>query len=253
MMLEKLVVIPTYNEKDNIEAILRFVFNMNKGFHILVVDDSSPDGTGEIVRSMQQEFNGLFLEVRKGKLGLGTAYIHGFKWGLNQGYEYIFEMDADFSHNPEDLEQLYKACKVEGGDLAVGSRYVKGGRVENWPWDRNMLSKGGALYTRLVTWIPVKDPTAGFMCYKREVLENINLDAINFVGYAFQIEMKFAAWKLGYVIKEVPITFIDRRLGTSKMHKGIVKEGVLGVMLIQWQSMFKNYRHRIRNVANSPA
>jgi len=253
MMLEKLVVIPTYNEKDNIEAILRFVFNMNKGFHILVVDDSSPDGTGEIVRSMQQEFNGLFLEVRKGKLGLGTAYIHGFKWGLNQGYEYIFEMDADFSHNPEDLEQLYKACKVEGGDLAVGSRYVKGGRVENWPWDRNMLSKGGALYTRLVTWIPVKDPTAGFMCYKREVLENINLDAINFVGYAFQIEMKFAAWKLGYVIKEVPITFIDRRLGTSKMHKGIVKEGILGVMLIQWQSMFKNYRHRIRNVANSPA
>jgi dolichol-phosphate mannosyltransferase len=162
-------------------------------------------------------------------------------------------MDADFSHNPEDLEQLYKACKFDGGDLAVGSRYVKGGRVENWPWDRNMLSKGGALYTRLVTWIPVKDPTAGFMCYKREVLENINLDAINFVGYAFQIEMKFAAWKLGYVIKEVPITFIDRRLGTSKMHKGIVKEGILGVMLIQWQSMFKNYRHRIRNVANSPA
>jgi len=252
-MLRKYVFITTYNWKDKLEASLRFALNMNKGFHVLVVDDSSPDGTGDIVRILQQEFNGLFLEERKGKLGLGTAYIHGFKWGLNRGYQFIFEMDADFSHNPEDLERLYKACKEDGGDLAVGSRYGKGGRVENWPWDRNMLSKGGALYTRLVTWMPVKDPTAGFMCYKREVLENINLDAINFVGYAFQIEMKFAAWKLGYVIKEVPITFIDRKLGISKMHKGIVKEGVLGVMLIQWQSMFKNYRHRIRNTANSPA
>lgn len=252
-MPEKLVVIPTYNEKDNIESILRYVFNMNKGFHVLVVDDSSPDGTGDIVRRLQGEFEGLFLEVRKGKLGLGTAYIHGFKWGLANNYAYIFEMDADFSHNPDDLERLYHACKHEGGDLAVGSRYVKGGKVENWPWDRNMLSKGGALYTRLITWMPVKDPTAGFMCYRRDVLENINLDAISFVGYAFQIEMKFAAWKLGYEIREVPITFIDRKLGVSKMHKGIIKEGVWGVMQIQWQSMFKNYRQRIRNTANSLA
>jgi dolichol-phosphate mannosyltransferase len=252
-MPEKLVVIPTYNEKDNIEAILRYVFNMNKDFHILVVDDSSPDGTGEIVRRLQGEYSGLFLEERKGKLGLGTAYIHGFKWGLARNYQFIFEMDADFSHNPDDLERLYHACKYEGGDLAVGSRYVKGGNVENWPWDRNMLSKGGALYTRLITWMPVKDPTAGFMCYKRDVLDNINLDGISFVGYAFQIEMKFAAWKLGYEIREVPITFIDRKLGTSKMHKGIVKEGIWGVMQIQWQSMFKNYRQRIRNTANSVA
>ncbi|MGB4771065.1 MAG: polyprenol monophosphomannose synthase [Chitinophagaceae bacterium] len=252
-MPEKLVVIPTYNEKDNIEAILRYVFNMNKDFHILVVDDSSPDGTGEIVRRLQGEYSGLFLEERKGKLGLGTAYIHGFKWGLARNYQYIFEMDADFSHNPDDLERLYHACKYEGGDLAVGSRYVKGGNVENWPWDRNMLSKGGALYTRLITWMPVKDPTAGFMCYKRDVLDSINLDGISFVGYAFQIEMKFAAWKLGYEIREVAITFIDRKLGTSKMHKGIVKEGILGVMQIQWQSMFKNYRQRIRNTANSVA
>ncbi|MFN5646035.1 MAG: polyprenol monophosphomannose synthase [Sphingobacteriales bacterium] len=252
-MPEKLVVIPTYNEKDNIEAILRYVFSMNKDFHVLVVDDSSPDGTGEIVRRLQGEYSGLFLEERKGKLGLGTAYIHGFKWGLARNYQFIFEMDADFSHNPDDLERLYHACKHEGGDLAVGSRYVKGGNVKNWPWDRNMLSKGGALYTRLITWMPVKDPTAGFMCYKRDVLDNINLDGISFVGYAFQIEMKFAAWKLGYEIREVPITFIDRKLGTSKMHKGIVKEGILGVMQIQWQSMFKNYRQRIRNTANSVA
>jgi dolichol-phosphate mannosyltransferase len=252
-MPEKLVVIPTYNEKDNIEAILRYVFNMNRDYHILVVDDSSPDGTGDIVRRLQGEYTGLFLEERKGKLGLGTAYIHGFKWGLSRNYQFIFEMDADFSHNPDDLERLYHACKHEGGDLAVGSRYVKGGNVENWPWDRNMLSKGGALYTRLITWMPVKDPTAGFMCYKRDVLDNINLDGISFVGYAFQIEMKFAAWKLGYEIREVPITFIDRKLGTSKMHKGIVKEGIWGVMQIQWQSMFKNYRQRIRNTANSVA
>ena len=253
-MPEKLVVIPTYNEKENIESIIRFVFGMDQDFHILVVDDSSPDGTGEIVKSLQVTFPGsLFLEVRQGKLGLGTAYIHGFKWGLSQGYAYIFEMDADFSHDPRDLERLYRACRYEGGDVAVGSRYVEGGKVENWPWDRNMLSKGGALYTRLITWMPVKDPTAGFMCYKREVLENINLDAVNFVGYAFQIEMKFACWKLGYDIREVPITFIDRKLGSSKMHKGIVREGVLGVMQIQWQSMFKNYHKRIRNIPNPGA
>jgi dolichol-phosphate mannosyltransferase len=256
--LEKLVVIPTYNEIDNIESIIRYVFNLNKGYHILVVDDSSPDGTGDIVKKLQQEFPGLHLEVRKGKLGLGTAYIHGFKWGLQNGYQFIFEMDADYSHNPDDLDRLYEACKYGGADVAVGSRYVKDGKVENWPWDRNMLSKGGALYTRLITWMPVKDPTAGFMCYKREVLAAINLDEVTFVGYAFQIEMKFASWKLGFVIKEVPITFIDRKLGVSKMNKGIVKEGILGVIAIQWQSMFKNYRRRLSNpsprqVASNPS
>jgi dolichol-phosphate mannosyltransferase len=255
--LEKLVVIPTYNEKENIESILRYVFGLGKGFHVLVVDDSSPDGTGSIITSLQNEFSGLFLEVRKGKLGLGTAYIHGFKWGIQRGYHYIFEMDADFSHNPDDLERLYEACR-SGADVAVGSRYVKGGRVENWPWNRNLLSKGGALYTRLITWMPVKDPTAGFMCYKKEVLSAINLDQVTFVGYAFQIEMKFATWKLGFRIKEVPITFTDRKYGVSKMNKGIVKEGILGVLTIQWQSMFKNYRTRVSNpgvqtlVSNQP-
>jgi dolichol-phosphate mannosyltransferase len=230
---------------------------LGKGFHVLVVDDSSPDGTGSIITSLQNEFSGLFLEVRKGKLGLGTAYIHGFKWGIQRGYHYIFEMDADFSHNPDDLERLYEACR-SGADVAVGSRYVKGGRVENWPWNRNLLSKGGALYTRLITWMPVKDPTAGFMCYKKEVLSAINLDQVTFVGYAFQIEMKFATWKLGFRIKEVPITFTDRKYGVSKMNKGIVKEGILGVLTIQWQSMFKNYRTRVSNpgvqtlVSNQP-
>ena len=198
-------------------------------------------------RSNKNIPDSLFLEERKGKLGLGTAYIHGFKWALANGYRYIFEMDADFSHNPNDLERLYNACKYEGADLAVGSRYVKDGAVENWPWDRNMLSKGGALYTRLITWMPVKDPTAGFMCYKNEVLATINLDEITFVGYAFQIEMKFASWKLGFLIKEVPIVFTDRKFGVSKMNKGIVKEGILGVLSIQWQSMFKNYRKRVTN------
>jgi dolichol-phosphate mannosyltransferase len=242
--LEKLVVIPTYNEKDNIEAILRYVFNLQLGYHILVVDDSSPDGTGDIVRQLQSEFPELFLEVRTGKLGLGTAYIHGFKWGLKMGYQYIFEMDADFSHNPQDLDRLYLACK-NGADVAVGSRYVRGGKVENWPWDRIMLSKGGAFYTRLITWMPVHDPTAGFMCYKRSSLEAMNLDNIRFVGYAFQIEMKFVAWKLGLRIKEVPITFVDRKLGVSKMNKGIVKEGIFGVLSIQWQSLFSKYKHNI--------
>jgi dolichol-phosphate mannosyltransferase len=250
--LEKLVVIPTYNEKENINAIVDVVFGLGQGYHILVVDDSSPDGTGDLVRALQQKYPGqLFLEERKGKMGLGTAYIHGFKWAIQNGYQYVFEMDADFSHNPNDLERLYHACKHEGADLAVGSRYVKGGRVENWPWDRNMLSKGGALYTRLITWMPVKDPTAGFMCYSREVLSTINLDEITFVGYAFQIEMKFAAWKLGFLITEVPITFTDRKYGVSKMHKGIVKEGIFGVISIQWQSMFKNYRRRLTNRLDS--
>ncbi len=189
----------------------------------------------------------LFLEERKGKLGLGTAYIHGFKWSLARGYAYIFEMDADFSHNPADLERLYHACKQEGADLAVGSRYVPGGKTENWPWDRQLYSRGGALYTKILTWMPVNDPTAGFVCYSRKVLEAINFDMIQFVGYAFQIEMKFAAWKLGFKIKEVPITFVDRKIGVSKMSKGIIKEGVLGVLRIQLKSLFSNYRKRLKN------
>jgi dolichol-phosphate mannosyltransferase len=189
----------------------------------------------------------LFIEERLGKQGLGTAYILGFKWGIEKGYEFIFEMDADFSHNPEDLERLYDACKTGGADLAIGSRYVKGGKTENWPLDRKIYSKGGALYTKIITWMPVQDPTAGFMCYKREVLDTINLDEISFVGYAFQIEMKFAVWKLGFKIKEVPITFIDRKIGYSKMNKGIITEGVLGVLKIQWHSLFKDYHKRLKN------
>ena len=244
--MEKLVIIPTYNEKDNIEAIIRYVFSMQKNYHILVVDDSSPDGTIDIVIKLQAEYpEQLFLEIRKGKLGLGTAYIHGFKWALSREYEYIFEMDADFSHNPEDLERLYAACKNDGADLAIGSRYVTGGNVKNWPWDRIMISKGGALYTKVVTRMPIKDPTAGFICYSRKVLNAINLDEISFVGYAFQIEMKFVAWKSGFSIKEVPITFIDRRFGVSKMNKGIIKEGIGGVLMIQFQSFFKKYNKQV--------
>ena len=215
----------------------------------MVIDDGSPDGTAEIVRNLQSKFPGqLFLEERKGKQGLGTAYIHGFKLALAMGYQYIFEMDADFSHNPNDLPRLYQACRNEGADLAIGSRYVKGGGLVNWPADRVALSKGASLYTRLITWMPVKDPTAGFMCYRKEVLETINLDKIVFVGYAFQIEMKFAAWKLRFKLKEVPIIFQDRTAGTSKMNKGIVKEGVLGVLRLRWLSLFKNYRKRVKNV-----
>jgi dolichol-phosphate mannosyltransferase len=248
--LEKLVIIPTYNEKENIASIITAVFDLQSGYHILVIDDGSPDGTASIVKDLMQQYSGqLFLEERKGKLGLGTAYIHGFKWGIHRGYEYIFEMDADFSHNPKDLDRLYHACKNEGADVAVGSRYVPGGRTENWPWDRQLYSRGGALYTKLLTWMPVNDPTAGFVCYKRQVLEAINLDEIEFVGYAFQIEMKFVSWKLGFRIKEVPITFIDRKIGVSKMSKGIIKEGVLGVLKIQWHSLFKSYKKRVSSAS----
>jgi len=248
--LEKLVIIPTYNEKENIALIIDAVFALQKDFHILIIEDNSPDGTAEIVRSLINIYPGqLFMEERKGKLGLGTAYIHGFKWGLKHGYEYIMEMDADFSHNPADLERLYDSCKNGGADVSIGSRYVPGGKTENWPLDRQLYSKGGAFYTKIITWMPVNDPTAGFVCYKRKVLESLNFDRILFVGYAFQIEMKFAAWKLGFIIKEVPITFIDRKIGVSKMSKGIIKEGVLGVLSMQWKSLFGNYRKKIRNSA----
>ena len=221
---------------------------MEQDFHILVIDDNSPDGTAQLVKDLQHQFAGkLFLEERKGKLGLGTAYIFGFKWALERGYAFIFEMDADFSHNPNDLERLYDACKTGGADVAIGSRYVKGGGTVNWPRNRILLSKGGSLYTRLITWMPVKDTTAGFVCYKREVLDSINLDEIHFLGYAFQIEMKFASWKLGFRIKEVPIIFRDRKYGASKMHKGIVKEGILGVLKLRWYSLFKDYHNRVKN------
>ncbi len=248
--MEKLLIIPTYNEKENIANILQAVFALKQNFHVLIIDDGSPDGTANIVKSLFAKYPGqLFLEERIGKLGLGTAYIHGFHWALDKGYRFIFEMDADFSHSPHDLDKLYQACKTGNADVAIGSRYVKNGRIENWPWSRVSISKGGALYTRMITWIPVKDPTAGFVCYKREVLEAINLDEITFVGYAFQIEMKFAAWKLGFKIKEVPITFVDRQFGASKMNKGIVKEGVLGVLKLKWMSMFKDYRNRVKSIS----
>ncbi len=250
--MEKIVIIPTFNEKENIEAIIAAVIGLDSGFHILVIDDGSPDGTASIVKSIFPKYPGqLFLEERRGKQGLGTAYIHGFKWALSRGYRFIFEMDADFSHDPRDLDRLYDACK-EGAGVAIGSRYVKGGAVENWPANRIMLSRGASLYTRAITWMPVKDPTAGFVCYRREVLESINFDKIRFVGYAFQIEMKFAAWKLGFRITEVPITFRDRKLGSSKMNKGIVKEGILGVLKLRWHSLFKNYRRRVINKEYEP-
>ncbi len=244
--MEKIVIIPTYNEKENVESIIGAVFALQQNYHVLIIDDGSPDGTANIVKSLFAKYpNQLFLEERKGKLGLGTAYIHGFMWALKNGYQFIFEMDADFSHNPKDLIRLYDACKNQGADVAIGSRYVKGGGVINWPANRIFLSKGGSLYTRIITWMPIKDPTAGFMCYTAKVLEAINFDNISFVGYAFQIEMKFAAWKLGFKVKEVPIVFQDRTKGQSKMNKGIVKEGILGVLNLRWQSLFKSYRRKV--------
>jgi dolichol-phosphate mannosyltransferase len=244
--MDKLVIIPTYNERENIPSILKAVFELDGNFHVLIIDDGSPDGTALLVKELMSVYpRRLFLEERKGKLGLGTAYIHGFKWALQKGYDFIFEMDADFSHNPADLVRLYIACKEKGADVAVGSRYVKGGGVINWPANRIALSKGASLYTRLITWMPIKDPTAGFVCYRKKVLQTIELSNIHFVGYAFQIEMKYVAWKLGFRIQEVPITFQDRTLGTSKMNKGIIKEGVLGVIRLRIYSLFTNYRHSI--------
>ncbi len=246
--MEKLVIIPTYNERENIAAILQAILNLQEHFHVLVIDDGSPDGTASIVKDMMRlNSDFLFLEERQGKQGLGTAYIHGFKWGLARGYHFIFEMDADFSHNPIDLPRLYQACKSGSADVAIGSRYVRGGGVKNWPYGRILLSKGGSLYTRVILWMPVADQTAGFMCYKREVLETINLDEIHFAGYAFQIEMKFAAWKLGFRLKEIPIHFEDRKFGESKMNRGIVKEGILGVLKLRWFSFFTNYRRRVKS------
>ena len=236
---DSIVIIPTYNEKENIEKIIRAVFALPKSFHILIIDDGSPDGTASIVKGlMEEEFAGrLFLVERQGKLGLGTAYICGFKWALEHGYDFVFEMDADFSHNPEDLPRLYQACADEGFDVAVGSRYVSGVNVVNWPMGRVLMSYYASRYVQFVTGIPVRDTTAGFKCYRRRVLETVDLDAIRFKGYAFQIEMKFTAYKLGFKIKEVPVIFVNRREGTSKMSGGIFGEALFGVMRLRWAAM----------------
>ena len=233
--MNKIVIIPTFNEIENIEKIIRSVFSLPEQFHILIVDDGSPDGTGNVVKQLQQTFKDqLFLIERSGKQGLGTAYIVGFKWSIERKYDYIFEMDADFSHNPVDLIRLYKSVHEDGNDVSIGSRYIKSGKVENWPLNRVFISYGASLYVRMITFMPVKDCTAGFVCYKRNVLENINLDNIRFIGYAFQIEMKYRAWRKGFKLKEIPITFIDRKEGHSKMTKGIVKEAIFGV----WKMKF---------------
>ena len=230
-MSEALVIIPTYNEKENVERMIRTVFALPTEFDLLIVDDGSPDGTADIVKSLISEFPGrLHIEERTGKLGLGTAYIHGFKWGLKRAFEYFFEMDCDFSHPPDDLLKLYIAVKDGGADVAIGSRYVKGGKVENWPIGRILMSYFASVYVRMVLWMNVMDTTAGFKCYRRSVLETIDLDSVKFVGYAFQIEMKYRAWRKKFQLVEVPITFTDRVAGSSKMSTGIFKEAFFGVL-----------------------
>lgn len=242
IMSDSIVIIPTYNEKENIENIIRVVFGLEKEFHILIIDDGSPDGTAGIVKRLQKEFpERLFMVERKGKLGLGTAYICGFKWAIEHKYDFIFEMDADFSHNPNDLPKLYAACMEQGGDVAVGSRYCNGVNVVNWPLGRVLMSYYASVYVRFVTGMKVQDTTAGFKCYRREVLETIDLDRIHFKGYAFQIEMKFTAYKCGYKIVEVPIIFINRVLGTSKMNSSIFGEALFGVLKLKWWSLFRKY------------
>src|SRR5690554_101895 len=237
-MADSIVIIPTYNEKENIENIIRSVFSLPKKFHILIVDDASPDGTADIIHQLMKEFpNELFIEERKGKFGLGTAYLHGFNWALARTYEYIFEMDADFSHNPDDLPRLYYACQTEGYDVAIGSRYCAGVNVVNWPIGRVLMSYFASKYVRFVTRLNVHDSTAGFKCYKRKVLETIDLDKIQFKGYAFQIEMKYKAYVLGFKIKEVSVIFVNRQLGTSKMNTGIFGEAFFGVMDLRWKKI----------------
>ncbi len=239
-MSERLVIIPTYNEKENIEKIIRKVFSLEKEFDILIIEDNSPDGTADIVKRLLKEFpDRLFIEERKGKLGLGTAYIHGFRWALKRDYQYVCEMDADFSHNPDDLLRLYDACK-NGADVAIGSRYIKGVNVVNWPMSRVLLSYFASKYVKIVTGLKIADSTAGFVCYTRKVLETIRLDKIKFVGYAFQIEMKYTASKLGFNIVEVPIIFTDRTEGVSKMNQGIFKEAAIGVIKLRFKKIRKN-------------
>ena len=238
-----IVIIPTYNEKENIEKIIRAVFGLEKCFHILIIDDGSPDGTAQIVKGlMAEEFaDRLFLVERSGKLGLGTAYIAGFKWSLEHDYDYIFEMDSDFSHDPNDLPRLYAACHDEGNDVSVGSRYVSGVNVVNWPMGRVLMSYFASKYVRIITGIKVRDTTAGFVCYKRRVLKTIELDKIRFKGYAFQIEMKYTAYKIGFKVFEVPVIFVNRREGTSKMSGGIFSEALFGVMRLRWDGWFRKY------------
>lgn len=239
----KLVIIPTYNELENIQKIIAKVFSLAGDFHILVVDDGSPDGTADIVKSLQAKHpSRLHIEERSGKLGLGTAYIHGFKWGIKKGYDFLFEMDADFSHNPDDLIKLHHACEVEGADVSIGSRYKTGVNVVNWPMGRVLMSYYASVYVRFITGMPFRDATAGFKCYRAKVLKTIDLDSIKFKGYAFQIEMKFTAWKFGYTVVEVPIIFTDRLEGTSKMSGGIFKEAFFGVIYLRLASIFKKYK-----------
>ena len=239
---KKVVIIPTYKEKENIEAIIRVVMALDGGFHVLIIEDNSPDGTADIVRSLMPEFAGrLFMIERPGKLGLGTAYITGFKWSLEQGYEYIFEMDADFSHPPQDLINLYNACAIDGYDMSIGSRYISGVNVVNWPLGRVLMSYFGSMYVRIITRMKIMDTTAGFKCYTRKVLEAIDFDDIRMKGYGFQIEMKFTAWKMKFKIKEVPIIFTDRKKGSSKMSGGIFGEAVWGVLKMKVRSWFKKY------------
>ena len=239
---DSVIIIPTYNEKENIEKMIRTLLALEHGFDVLVVDDGSPDGTAGIVKSLMAEFpDKVFIIERSGKLGLGTAYIAGFKWALKQGYEYIFEMDADFSHNPDDVPRLYEACAKDGADLSVGSRYVTGVNVVNWPMGRVLMSYFASKYVRMITGLPVYDTTAGFNCYRRSVLEAIDLDAIRFKGYAFQIEMKFVTHKCGFTIKEVPVIFVNRVLGVSKMSGGIFSEAFFGVISLKVGSWFKRY------------
>jgi dolichol-phosphate mannosyltransferase len=248
---EKLVIIPTYNEKDNIEKICRKTFSLEGGFNVLVIDDGSPDGTADIVKQLQSDYSEkLFILERKGKLGLGTAYIMGFRWALENGYEYVFEMDADFSHNPEDLIRLHGAC-LKGADVAIGSRYICGVNVVNWPISRVLMSYFASKYVRMITGMRIMDTTAGFKCYKREVLESIDLANIRHKGYGFQIEMKFTAWKLGFDIVEIPIVFTERREGTSKMSGGIFSEAMWGVISMKMKSIFKKYK-RLNNAESNP-
>ena len=241
-MSQSLVIIPTYNEIENVSKMIETVVNLPVEIDILVVDDGSPDGTAEEVKRLQKQYQDqLFLKERPGKLGLGTAYIAGFKWGLERGYEFIFEMDCDFSHDPTDLQRMLEVLESRKADVVVGSRYVSGGKCVNWPADRLILSYGASLYVRLITWMWIKDPTAGFVGYRRQVLQSIDLDRIRFIGYAFQIEMKFASWLLGFKVREIPITFTDRIEGSSKMSKGIVKEAIFGVLSMKWQSFFTSF------------
>ncbi len=239
---DSIVIIPTYNEKENIENIIRAVFSLEKVFHILVIEDGSPDGTADIVKQLQIEFpDRLFMVQRTGKLGLGTAYIEGFKWSIRHQYNYIFEMDADFSHNPNDLPRLYAACAEEGNDVAIGSRYISGVNVVNWPMGRVLMSYFASKYVRIITGLKIHDTTAGFVCYRRKVLETIPLNQIRFKGYAFQIEMKYTAYKCGFKVKEVPVIFINRELGTSKMNSSIFGEAIFGVIRLRWDGWFKKY------------